>query len=402
MFLDFFYRLRENGLDVSPNEWITFLKGLQKGLHGQSFTGFYRLARAVLTRSEADFDRFDQTFADVFRDVPLDGEIPEEILEFLRDPTSGREEDHYGDQLMLALKTPERETFAEIFERMKKVLEVQDGEHNGGKKWVGTKGHTGYGNSGWFPGGIRIEGKGMYRSAVSVATERSYRDFRTDRVIDERQYQLAFRKLRNFSSLSPGTEKELDIDGTVMDTGKNAGMLRIRMKNPRKNSVKLLLLMDSGGSMEAYSRFCSTICHAATKSNYFKELKVYYFHNCIFESLYTSPEIRLEHAVGTDWVLANYGSEYKVIIVGDAAMEPHELTQRRYNWLKGEEEESTVLDWLLRFKSHYPYLVWLNPVEFPVRDSYMTRTHVELAKVFPMYHLTVDGLETAIRRLMSR
>lgn len=402
MFLDFFYSLRQNGLDVSPNEWLTLMEGLQAGLHQQSFTGFYRLARAILTRSEADFDRFDQTFADVFRNVPTDGQIPEEILEFLRDPSSDLEKDYYGEQVLTALKTPERESFDQLFERMKRVLEEQDGEHNGGKKWVGTKGRTGYGNSGWFPGGIRIEGEGMYRSAVSVASERRFRDFRTDRVIDQRQYQLAFRKLRNFSSLSVDAEKELDLDGTVADTGRYAGMLKIRMKNPRKNAVKLLLLMDSGGSMEAYSRLCSSIFHAATKSNYFRELHVYYFHNCIFESLYTSPEIRLEHAVGTDWVMRNYGSEYKVIIVGDAAMEPHELTQRRYNWLKEEYEEFTGLDWLMQMKNHYPCLIWLNPEELPARESYMTRTHIALAGLFPMYHLSVDGLEAGIRRLMAR
>lgn len=401
MFLEFFYRLRENGLDVSINEWLSLLEGLEKGLHGQSLTGFYLLSRALLVKSEAEFDRYDQIFLEVFGDAMKGEAVPEAILQFLRSPEKDLHRD-YMDELRRALsKDPHRTKMEDLLKRMEEVLREQKEEHNGGKKWVGTQGRTGYGNSGWFPAGIRIEGKGMHQSAVAVASGRRFRDFRTDRVLDFRQYQTAFRRLRNFSTIDSETKKEPDIEGTIEDTCRNGGLLRIRMKNPRKNTVKLLLLMDSGGSMEPHSRLCNSLFQAATKTNYFKELHTYYFHNCIFHSLYTTPACDFESAVSTEGFLQNYNSGYKVIIVGDAALEPDELHGRLYNWETGSYDSYTGYEWLLQLKKRFPHMIWLNPEQLPSYDSYLTHTHLEIARLISMFHLSVDGLEKGIQQLMK-
>ena len=402
MFLEFFYKLRKNGLEVSLNEWMTLMSALEKGLHQQSFTGFYHLARAIIVKTEAEFDKFDQTFVEVFRGVPFEGPVPDEVMKWLTNPKEDLARDFEDEKLQGLFGSFQDQDFAELLRRMQETLEKQDGEHNGGTKWVGTQGRTGYGNSGWFPGGIRIGGESMHRTAMSVATERNFRDFRTDRVLDDRQYQIAFRKLRSFASDDPYAEKELDVEGTIEDTGNNAGVLKIRMKNPRKNAVKLLMLMDSGGSMDWYNQMCNTLFHAATKSNFFKELHIYYFHNCIYDRIYTTPELYGKDSVPTDWVLNNFNSEYKVIIVSDAAMNPGELAQRRYDWRTRTYDELTGLDRLYSFKEQYPYLIWLNPEPLPQTRNYWSQTHLELAQIFHMYDLSVDGLEKGIKALMAR
>ena len=398
MFLDFFYTLRKNGLDVSLNEWMTLMEALEKGLHEQSFTGFYYLARAIVVKSEVEFDKFDQTFAEVFKGVPYEGPVPDEVMKWLLNPKEDLHND-FSEDMKQEFKN---QKFEELLKKMEETLKKQDGEHNGGTKWVGTQGRTGYGNSGWFPNGIRIGGESMHRTAMSVATERKFRDFRTDKVLDNRSYQVAFRKLRQFSTDDPNAEKVLDVDGTIEDTGNNAGLLKIRMKNPRKNAVKLLMLMDSGGSMDWYSKMCTTLFQAATKSNFFKELHTYYFHNCIYDKLYTTPELFGKDSVTTDWVMSNFGSEYKVIIVGDAAMNPNELMDRRYDWRTRSYDENTGLDRLINFKNQYPYLIWLNPEPMPTSYGYWSQTHMKLAEIFNMYDLSVDGLEKGIKALMAR
>ncbi len=398
MFLEFFYTLRKNGLDVSLNEWMTLMEALEKGLHDQSFTGFYHLARAIVVKSEVEFDKFDQTFVEVFKGVPYEGPVPDEVMKWLLKPKEDLHND-FSEDMKQVFKD---QKFEELLKKMEETLKKQDAEHNGGTKWVGTQGRTGYGNSGWFPNGIRIGGESMHRTAMSVATERKFRDFRTDKVLDNRSYQVAFRKLRQFSTDDPNAEKELDIDGTIEDTGNNAGLLKIRMKNPRKNAVKLIMLMDSGGSMDWYSNMCTTLFKAATKSNFFKELHTYYFHNCIYDKLYTTPELFGKDSVTTDWLLGNFGSEYKVIIVSDAAMNPNELMDKRYDWRTRSYDENTGLDRLLSFKQQYPYLIWLNPEPLPTSYGYWSQTHMKLAEIFNMYDLSVDGLEKGIKALMAR
>lgn len=397
MFASFFYLLRQRGLDVSLNEWLTLLQGMEQGLHRSSLTGFYQLCRAVLVKSEAEYDRFDQVFLEFFKDVPWQGELPEEVLQWLEHP-----KEDLGETVrrLRDLGMPE-ESLEELLRRLEERLKEQTEEHNGGNYWVGTQGRTPWGNSGWHPGGIRIGGQGRHRTAMTVAGQRKYRDFRKDNTLDTRQFQMAFRLLRQLSVQADSNEKVLDVDGTIRDTCDNAGTLKVRYKNPRKNAVKVLLLMDSGGSMDYYAGLCSMLFQAATKSNNFKELHTYYFHNCVYSEVYTHPGLRWDSVVPTEWLLQNYDASYKVIIVGDGAMSPYELREPRYDWEKRTYGDSG-LAWLERLRRHYPYLIWLNPEPMPARPDYWSQTHWQLAQIFHMYDLSAEGLEQGMKRLMVR
>ena len=397
MFIAFFYLLRSHGLEVTPDDWMTLLEGLSRGLHQSSLTGFYRLCRAVLVKSEADFDRFDQVFLEFFRDVPWNGELPEELLNWLNRPS---------EDLVRTLEELKRAGFSEenaeeLLRLLEERLREQTEEHNGGSYWVGTQGRSPFGNSGWRPGGIRIGGQGRHRTAMMVAGERRFRDFRKDNTLDTRQFQTAFRLLRQLSSQADQREAVLDVDGTIRDTCGSGGLLKLRKTHPRKNAVKVLLLMDSGGSMDYYAGLCSRLFQAAQKSNHFKELHTYYFHNCVYSELYTGPALRYQEEVSTEWVLSNFDGGYKVLVVGDAAMSPYELREKHYDWEKRAYGPSG-LEWLERMKRQYPYLVWLNPEPMPERPDYWGQTHWQLGHMFPMYDLTAEGLERAMKRLMNR
>ena len=397
MFVAFFYLLRQRGLDVSPNEWMTLLEGMEKGLHRSSLTGFYYLCRAIVVKSEVEFDRFDQVFLEFFQDIPFKGDLPDEMMEWLEHPS---EDLKRTIEELRDFGFPD-ESMEELLKLLEERLQEQDAEHNGGSKWVGTQGRTPWGNSGWHPNGIRIGGKGRFRTAMAVASERKFRDFRKDNTLDTRQFQMAFRLLRQLSVQAESNDKELDVDNTIHDTCENAGSLKIRYKNPRKNTVKVLLLMDSGGSMEYYAGLCSMLFQAATKSNHFKELHTYYFHNCIFSSLFQGPQLWRSGEVPTEWVLQNYDSSYKVIIVGDAAMNPYELREKQFQWGKGTYAPSG-LEWLERFRKQYPYLIWLNPEPMPDQPTHWTQTHWQLAQIFKMYDLSAEGLEKGMKQLMVR
>lgn len=395
MFSSFFYLLRQRGLHVSLNEWLALMEAMEKGLHRSSLTGFYHLCRALLVKSEADFDRFDQAFLEFFRDVPYQGELPPELLDWLNHPS---EDLHRTVEELRGLGFPD-ETLEELLKLLEERLKEQTEEHNGGSYWVGTQGRSPFGNNGWHPGGIRIGGQSRHRTAMMVAGERKFRDFRRDNTLDTRQFQMAFRLLRQLSAQADSTEKVLDVDGTIRDTCDNAGTLKLRYKNPRKNAVKVLLLMDSGGSMEYYAGLCSMLFQAATKSNHFKELHTYYFHNCIYSEVYTSPSLRWDSAISTQWLLKNYDSSYKVIIVGDAAMSPYELRERRYDWTDHSYGPSG-LEWLSLLQRQYPHLIWLNPEPMPSAYDFWSQTHIQLAGIFQMFDLSAEGLEKGMKRLM--
>ena len=322
MFEDFLYLLRKNGLKVSLTEWMALVEAMDKGLHSSSFTGFYHLCRCLLVKSEADFDTFDRCFLEYFKDVPFQQEVSQELLDWLNRPEVLSDYASWDEEQALKnLSFSEEEIERMLTERM----EEQTEEHNGGRYWVGTHGMSTFGNSGLSPKGIRVGGQSMYRRAFRVAGERKFRDFRRDNTLDTRQFQVALRKLRQFSGLVDLPPTEFDVDNTIKDTADNGGVLKVRYKRPRENTVKVLLLMDSGGSRDYYSQLCSALFQAVSKSGHFKDLKVYYFHNCVYSRLYQDPMLMSRNSVQTDWVLSNIPSDYKLILVGDAQMAPHEL-----------------------------------------------------------------------------
>lgn len=397
MFIDFFYKLRQRGLDVSLNEWLTVIEALDKGLCGSSLTEFYHVCRAIVVKSESEFDRFDIAFAEYFKDIKHFEEIPKEIYDWLADPKNMAEDFDYeaADLRNGSL------TLQDLQRLLRERLEEQKERHDGGTYWIGTGGGSTMGHSGYSPKGIRVGGVSQRRSALQAAEERKYRDFRDDNILDVRSFQMAFRRLRQFSAHLEGPKTELNLDETIDETCDNAGRLKLVFERPRQNSVKLLVLFDSGGSMSPYSKMCSSLFQAVSKSNHFKDLRVFYFHNCVYDHLYTSPECRYGRWVETEWLLRSLNKDYKVIFVGDASMSPTELVSVGGNFFSGMYNELPGIEWLRRFTKKYEKTVWLNPLaEKYWTHAYGSDTIRMIGKEMNMYELTVSSLEKALKKLI--
>lgn len=395
MFIEFFYLLRARGLKVSLNEWLALVEALDKGLCSASLLDFYHLCRSILVKSETDYDRFDLAFAEFFEGITTPEEIPEQIWDWLNQDVKTRD---INDTTMLDDYVLELE---QLQQRLRERILEQKEKHDGGNYWIGTGGTSTMGYNGFNERGIRVGGEGRHKRAVQVAGERHFKDFREDNILDIRQFQMAFRKLRQYSSRLDIAKTELDIDGTIDETCNHAGSLRLVWDRPRKNTVKLLLLFDSDGSMMPYSRLCNQLFQAVSKSNHFKDLKVYYFHNCIYEHLYTDPQCKRGEWIDTEWVLSNLSSEYKVIFIGDGTMAPSELMSKGGNCYVGLYNETPGIDWLNRFKRKYPKNIWLNPLpEMEWEFIFGSRTLLKIKELFPMFPLTLDGLEAGIKRLL--
>lgn len=399
MFTPFFYTCRAKGLKVSMSEWLTLQEALQKNLAESSLTQFYYMARAILVKNESDFDKFDLAFEECFKGVQSENAISLEMLRWL-DKSEFLDMAATEEQLYeLNMDDAFRIDKDAVEEEFRKKQEEQNGEHNGGCQWIGTMGKTAFGNSGGNVGGMRIGGKPGHQSAFAVMGERKFKDFRDDRVLDKRQYQLAFRRLRQFSSRIDAPKNELDIPGTINKTCNNGGMLQIVMDKPRKNAVKLLLLFDSGGTMIPYSSLMNDLFQAVNKSNHFKDVKCYYFHNCIYSKLYNTPECENGDWVDTEWVFRNLDSDYKVIIVGDAAMAPEELYADNGNY-RGPNGGLSGWDWLKLMKAHYKKLIWLNPKMAAARSPWREAEYA-ISGMLPMYRLTLEGLNDGMKYLMN-
>lgn len=394
MFTAFFYLLRARGLKVTMKEWETLLQGLEKNLHRSSLMGFYTLARAVLVHTEADYDRFDQCFLEYFKGIEHAEEIPKELEDWLNSPIDPLE----VDPSLLQIPELDIDTIREMFEQR---LREQKSRHDGGSHWVGTGGTSAFGNSGFHPGGIRVGGEGRHRSALQVAGERNFRDFRDDQVLHTRQFQMAFRRLRQFSALEDGPKDELQLEDTVKQTGDNAGRLKLVFDRPRRNTVKLLLLFDSGGSMWSHTKLCSALFQAVSRESKFKDLRIYYFHNCFYDNLYTAPSCSHATAVDSEWVLQNLKQDYKVIVVGDAAMAPYELMSPGGCSDYYSYNQEPGIAWIDRFRDRYDRMIWLNPTSEAYWDhGYGSETVKIIKNHVPMYHMSVKGLEKGLRELL--
>lgn len=396
MFIKFFYLLREKGLSVSLDEWLCLVEALDKGLAGASLMEFYYLCRNILVKTEADYDKFDMAFAEYFQGIESAEDIPEELWKWLNE---GELERDLADMPEWA----KEHDFDELMKMFKERLEEQNEKHDGGNYWIGTGGTSPMGHGGYNPAGIRVGGYSRHKSAIKVAGERNFKDFRQDNALDIRQFQMAFRKLRQFSTRVDTKKTELDIDGTIDATCNNAGMLKLVYEKPRKNTVKLLLLMDSDGSMAPYTALCNRLFQAVHQSSHLKDLQVYYFHNCVYDYLFTTPHCRRGDWIDTDWVFGNLDSEYKVIFVGDGAMSPYELMARGGNqdWDVYNMEPGII--WLRKFVDRYKKCIWLNPIKADRWDwTYGSKTINIIREVFPMFELTLDGLDAGIKKLLVR
>ncbi len=401
MFTNFFYQLRREGVPVSITEWMTLMEALNVGLAKSSLSGFYYLARAVLVKSESHFDQYDLAFQRYFQGIETPEQLLDQVSKWMENPLPAKmfsEEER--NALLNKLGMPDWESLKAALEER---LRTQDGPHHGGGNWIGTGGTSQFGHSGFHPGGIRIGGESHGQSAVKVAAERNYRDYRSDKTLGVRQFEVALRRLRQFSTRLDGAKDQLDLDGTIDETCQNAGRLKLVWTRPRKNTVKVIVLMDVGGSMAPYAKICSQLFSAVHKSSHFKDLKFYYFHNCIYDLLYLDASSNPSKAVKTEDVMRSLNMDYKVVIIGDAAMAPSELMMIDGNifWDLGNEEPG--IRWLDRLAKKFPYNVWLNPIP----EKHWERVHgyqtIKMVRdIFPMYELTLEGLDEALKKLMVR
>src|SRR5262245_5107149 len=391
MFTDFFYELRDEGVPVGTQEWLLLLTALGKGLHGSSLERFYHLSRCVLVKSETYFDAFDRAFLKVFKDIEGSLDIEDELLEWLRDPKNFRElTDEERAQL-------ERLTGDELMRKFLETLAEQTERHDGGGRWIGTGGRSPFGHGGEHPTGIRVGGPGRSRSAMKVAEERRFEDYRTDRTLDVRQLRTALRRLRQLTRT--GEQTELDLDETIDETCRNAGEIELVFRAPRRNDVRLLLLMDVGGTMSPHHSAVSQLLTALHEERGLRAFEPYYFHNCVYDHVYRSARMASFDAVPTGDLLRRLDGRWKVAVVGDAAMHPAELLEPHGAIDPRRTSPTPGIVWLHRLVDHFDRAVWLNPEEREYWDGYQTVALVR--RLFPMFPLSVDGLTDATQALVG-
>ncbi len=389
MFLTFFTELRVAGVPVSLNEYLTLIEALEAGLASYSTEEFYFLSRAALVKDERNLDRFDRVFGNVFKGLEhnpgsLLAEIPEEWLRKLAEKHLTDEE----KRLIKALGGLDK-----ILEELRKRLEEQKGRHQGGSKWVGTAGTSPFGAYGYNPAGVRIgQDKNRNNSAVKVWDRRDFKDLDDTVELGTRNIKIALRRLRKFAR--EGAADELDLDGTIHSTARQ-GWLDVKLVPERRNTVKVLIFFDVGGSMDPHVKICEELFSAARTQ--FKHMEYFYFHNCIYESVWKNNRRRTDERIDTWKVLHTYSHDYKVIIVGDASMSPFELTHAGGSVEHWNEEPG--VSWLSRIAAAYPKTVWINPSAEKYWSYSPSIGLVSRAFGNRMFPLTLGGLDRAMRDL---
>jgi len=392
MFTTFFLELRAAKVPTSLREYLTLMEAMREGVADYDIDDFYFLSRAALVKDERYLDRFDRVFGQCFKglETPTDPmtELPEEWLKKLAERYLTEEE----KQQIEALGGWEK-----LMETLRQRLAEQKGRHQGGSKWIGTAGTSPFGAHGYNPEGVRIgQHEGRNRRAVKIWDRREFRNLDDTIELGTRNIKIALRRLRQFAR--DGAELELDIPDTIKSTANNAGWLDLKLVPERHNAVKLLLFLDVGGSMEDHVRVCEELFSAARGE--FKNLVHFYFHNCLYESVWKDNRRRFSERILTSDLIHKYGRDYKLVFVGDAAMSPYEVSHAGGSVEHFNEEAGAV--WLNRATQTWPNAVWLNPMaESHWNYSASTALIRELING-QMFELTLDGLDQAMRSLSRK
>jgi uncharacterized protein len=385
----FFLKLKSHKLPVSIKEWLTLLEAMRKGVISPSIDEFYYLSRAALVKDEQNFDKFDRAFGEYFKgveaivgaelDVPLEWLLKQAELNLSAEEKA----------MIEALGGWEK-----LMEELKRRLEEQKGRHQGGSKWIGTAGTSPFGAYGYNPEGVRIgQERSRNRSAVKVWDAREYRNLDDSVELGTRNIKVALRRLRKFAR--EGAPEELDLDATIDKTARNAGWLDLHMRPERHNSVKVLMFLDIGGSMDDHVKLCEEL-FSASKTE-FKHLEYFYFHNCLYDAVWKDNRRRHAERVRTFDIMHKYGHDYKLIFVGDATMSPYEILQPGGSIEYSNEEAGAV--WMKRMLDVYPKAAWLNPEPqeiWPYRQSVGILREIMGGRMYPT---TIEGLERAMRSL---
>ena len=452
MFIEFFYYLKER-LPVSITEYITLLEALNKGLI-HNMVEFYYTSRSILCKNEHHFDIYDIAFANFFKDamVKFPEDIKQEIWDWLnKDITFPelieglqlilREYQQYinienleqfleellekygaefGDNLIInapneikdeiwkwleknldlsELDGNFQEMISQFFDleemqkRFEELMQKQDEEHHGGDHWIGTQGASPFGHGGQNPMGMRIGGSSGARMAVQIAQKRIFKDYRKDIVLDTRQIKVALKRLKKLEEI--GKKDELDLDKTIDKTAKNCGDIEIVFDKKRKNNVRMILLMDVGGSMTPYAHLVNLLFSAANNMSHWREFKHFYFHNCLYEQIYLNARRNPDEAIEFNEFLKKYDNKYKIVVVGDAAMASWELTEKYGSIYYYHRNEMPGIYYIKELANHFKNnVVWLNPEL--IRPEWAPWTRKIISSIIPMFDLTVEGIEEAM------
>lgn len=397
MFISFFYQLKEAGVPVSPTAFLTLHRAMHLGLV-RSLDDLYTAARAILVKSERYFDLYDQLFAHAFAGAELSVARDEHGLEllansmleeWLRNPRELAKVLGVEEKALASLSP------AELLDYFKKRLEDQEGRHDGGSKWIGTGGTSPVGHSGYHPGGLRVGGSSRQRSAIKVAGERRYRDYAKEGVLTRNTVGDALKRLRHL--VPQGSKDQLDIDATLYRTMKNGGEIELVFRRSVVDRLKVILAIDNGGwSMEPHIELVQTLFNYAKSQ--FKDLRTYYFHNTIYDQLWEDPA-RYRRPVALSR-LARLDPETRLVIVGDASMAPYELMSADGSIYAFERSGKPSIEQLRFLTTAFPRHIWLNPL--PEQQWAYTRSLQMIRQVFPMFELSLDGLEKGVRSLMGK
>ena len=388
MFINLFRALRRRGVTVTFNEWMVLQNALSENLADSSLTRFYYLARAILIKTEAHFDKYDQAFLDCFSHIETDDALIEMIEERLRrvPPLELTEEEK---QLVEKLSLEEvRKNFLE------QLRNQGPEEHIGGNRAIGIRGRSTQGAWGYNPAGVRIgQHESRMRSAIQIAEKRTFQNYRDDVALDTRSIKTVLSYIRQV--VREGPKDSLDVEGTIDATCRNAGELEFIWERARKKRIKLMLLMDAGGTMAPYTDLVSRLFSAA--KDIVKDLQFYYFHNCVYQDLYT--DIWQMKSVPTRRVLDQASRAYKVIIVGDAYMAPSELLSPNGAIDYWYRNDRPGIEWLMEIRKRFRKVIWLNPEPSAWWDSVPTTRMIR--GIFPMYELTLSGMRSGTRALIK-